>query len=112
MAITKKRAKRAAKRYWPLGVAGVILFCIALLWMAVPASEWIEAIGSRVARLGPIAPIIYFVLFVLGTLVLAPSPLMTIAAGVAFGWWGLPLALISATAGATCSFLLDRKSTR
>jgi uncharacterized membrane protein YdjX (TVP38/TMEM64 family) len=33
---------------------------------------------------------------------------MTIAAGVAFGWWGLPLALVSATTGATASFLLSR----
>lgn len=47
-------------------------------------------------------------LYVVGTIVLAPSPLMTIAAGVAFGWWGLPLAVLSATAGAACSFSISR----
>ena len=33
---------------------------------------------------------------------------MSIAAGVAFGWWGFPLAVVSATAGATVSFLVGR----
>lgn len=108
MAITKKRVKRVVRRYWPLAIAAAILLVLALAWMVVPASEWIEAIGERVAQLGVLAPIIYFVLYVIGTIVLAPSPVMTIAAGVAFGWWGLPLALVSATAGATASFLLSR----
>ena len=60
------------------------------------------------AGLGIAAPIIYVGLYILGTIVLAPSPLMSIAAGVAFGWWGLPLAVVAATAGATASFLLSR----
>jgi len=33
---------------------------------------------------------------------------MSIAAGVAFGWWGFPLAVIGGTAGATASFVLSR----
>jgi uncharacterized membrane protein YdjX (TVP38/TMEM64 family) len=33
---------------------------------------------------------------------------MSIAAGVAFGWWGFPLAVFAATAGATVSFLIGR----
>jgi uncharacterized membrane protein YdjX (TVP38/TMEM64 family) len=53
--------------------------------------EWIRTIGSKVAELGWAAPFVYVVLYVIGTVVLAPSPLMSIAAGVAFGWWGFPL---------------------
>jgi len=84
------------------------LLVIAAGWMAAPASEWISSLSERVAGLGAAGPVIYVVLYILGTIILAPSPLMSIAAGVAFGWWGLPLAVAAATAGATCSFLLSR----
>jgi uncharacterized membrane protein YdjX (TVP38/TMEM64 family) len=108
MAVSKRKVKRAAKRYWPLGVAAVFLLILLAAWMAAPAEEWIKAIGTKVAELGWAAPLVYVGLYVVGTVVLAPSPLMTIAAGVAFGWWGLPLAVVGATAGATASFMISR----
>ena len=108
MALRRKKAKRVVKRYWPLGITVLVLLLVAFAWIAAPASEWIKAVSGSVAQLGALGPVIYFVLYVLGTVVLAPSPLMSVAAGVAFGWWGLPLAVISATAGATCSFFLSR----
>ena len=108
MALSQRKAKRVAKRYWPLGVAALGLLALLLVWMLVPAAEWIDSLGHKVAELGWPAPIIYFVLYVVGTVVLAPSPVMSIAAGVAFGWWGLPLAVAAATAGATASFCLSR----
>jgi uncharacterized membrane protein YdjX (TVP38/TMEM64 family) len=33
---------------------------------------------------------------------------MSIAAGAMFGWWGLPLCVLAATAGASASFLVSR----
>jgi uncharacterized membrane protein YdjX (TVP38/TMEM64 family) len=108
MALTKKKAKRAARRYWPLGMAAALLLLLLGAWAAAPADEWIQAIGRTVAQLGWAAPVAYVALYVVGTVVLAPSPLMSIAAGVAFGWWGFPLAVVAATAGATVSFLIGR----
>jgi uncharacterized membrane protein YdjX (TVP38/TMEM64 family) len=108
MALTRRKAKRAAKRYWPLGAAAVGLIVLVLVWMFIPAAEWIDSLGEKIAKLGWVGPIAYFVLYVVGTIVLAPSPIMSIAAGIAFGWWGLPLAVAAATAGATASFCLSR----
>jgi uncharacterized membrane protein YdjX (TVP38/TMEM64 family) len=116
MALTPRKAKRAAKKAakqvakhpWALVGAGALLVAAVLAWMFVPAADWINSLGQTVASLGIAARIIYLVLYVLGTIVLAPSPLMSIAAGVAFGWWGVPLAVVAATAGATASFLLSR----
>jgi uncharacterized membrane protein YdjX (TVP38/TMEM64 family) len=108
MAITKRKAKRAAKRYWPLGVAAVFALVLFAAWAVAPADEWIKTIARSVAELGWAAPLVYIAFYVAGTIVLAPSPLMSIAAGVAFGWWGLPLAVIAATAGATVSFVISR----
>ena len=120
MALTKRKAKRAAKKAakqvakqatkhpWALVAAVALLVAAVLAWMFVPAADWIDSLGKTVAGLGMAAPVIYVGLYILGTIVLAPSPLMSIAAGVAFGWWGLPLAVVAATAGATASFLLSR----
>ena len=108
MAITKKKAKRVAKRYWPLGVAVLCLLALAVAWMLAPAAEWVDALGQKVAALGWAGPVVYVGLYIVGTTILAPSPVMSIAAGVAFGWWGFPLCVIAATAGATVSFCLSR----
>ena len=104
----KKKVEKVAKRYWPLGVAGIVGLVLVAAWMVAPTSDWIAALGEATHRLGWMAPVLYVVGYVVGTLVLAPSPLMTIAAGVAFGWWGIPLALLAETVGATGSFLLSR----
>src|SRR5664280_2529737 len=61
MALTRRKAKRAAKRYWPLGAAAVGLLALVLAWMLVPAAEWIDSLGQKVAELGWAGPIIYFV---------------------------------------------------
>src|SRR4051812_34277553 len=106
--LTKRKAKRAAKRYWPLAVTAAFLLILLAAWAVAPADEWIKAIGGKVAELGWMAPFVYVVLYIVGTAVLAPSPLMSIAAGVAFGWWGFPLAVVAATAGATTSFVIAR----
>jgi uncharacterized membrane protein YdjX (TVP38/TMEM64 family) len=108
MALTKRKAKRVAKRYWPLAVAGLVVLVAALAWIAAPASQWVELLGQKIAALGAWGPVIYVLTYVVGTLVLAPSPVMSIAAGAMFGWWGLPLCVLAATAGATASFIVSR----
>jgi len=108
MGLTKRKVKRASKRYWPLGVAAVFLLVLLAAWAVAPADEWIKEIGTKVAELGWAAPLVYVALYIVGTVVLAPSPVMSIAAGVAFGWWGFPLAVIAATIGATVSFIVSR----
>jgi uncharacterized membrane protein YdjX (TVP38/TMEM64 family) len=108
MAVSKRKVKRVAKRYWPLGVAAIVVLAGALAWVAAPASEWVEYLTGKASGLGAWGPVLYVLVYVGGTLVLAPSPVMSIAAGAMFGWWGLPLCVLAATAGATASFLVSR----
>jgi uncharacterized membrane protein YdjX (TVP38/TMEM64 family) len=108
MALSKRKAKRVAKRYWPLAVAGLVVLVAALAWIAAPASQWVELLDQKIAALGAWGPVIYVLMYVVGTLVLAPSPVMSIAAGAIFGWWGVPLCVLAATAGATASFIVGR----
>jgi len=91
-----------------MAIAAIFGLLLLAAWAIAPADEWIRTMGAKVADLGWVAPVAYVLLYVLGTVILAPSPLMSIAAGIAFGWWGLPLAVAAATAGATVSFLVAR----
>lgn len=47
-------------------------------------------------------------MFVLGALVAVPRPLLSIICGLLFGWWGLPLAVVSAAFGAALVFAVGR----
>jgi uncharacterized membrane protein YdjX (TVP38/TMEM64 family) len=50
--------------------------------------------------------------FVFGALVAVPRPLLSLLCGLAFGWWGLPLAIISAGLGAALVFAVGRHMLR
>jgi uncharacterized membrane protein YdjX (TVP38/TMEM64 family) len=108
MSTSPQAVKKIARRAWPLGVALAFLVLVALAWAL--ASDWdrFGSLGDAVTSLGTAAPVLYVGLFAIGTVILAPSPVISIAAGVAFGWWGIPLALLGATLGAVASFLLSR----
>jgi uncharacterized membrane protein YdjX (TVP38/TMEM64 family) len=45
---------------------------------------------------------------VIATIVLAPTEVLSIAAGFVFGVWAFPLVVVSATVGATLAFLMAR----
>jgi hypothetical protein len=46
MALTERKAKRAARGYWPLRVAVAFLLLVLAAWAAAHAEEWIRMIGS------------------------------------------------------------------
>jgi uncharacterized membrane protein YdjX (TVP38/TMEM64 family) len=52
--------------------------------------------------------VLYGVIYVAAVLVLAPAEIMSIAGGLIFGLWGIPLVIVSATIGAMAAFLISR----
>ena len=50
----------------------------------------------------------FFFFYILAVVVLVPGSLLALVAGVTYGMWGLPLALVAATLGAIFSFLIAR----
>ena len=65
-----------------------------------------------VAQAGLWSPALIAVVFVLGALVAVPRPLLSVLCGFAFGWWGLPLAFVSAAVGASLVFIVGRRLLR
>jgi uncharacterized membrane protein YdjX (TVP38/TMEM64 family) len=67
-----------------------------------------ETSAAFMAAAGLWSPVLIAAAFVLGALVAVPRPLLSVVCGFAFGWWGLPLAFVSAALGASLVFVVGR----
>jgi LPXTG-motif cell wall-anchored protein len=104
------RAFLGPARSWPLKAALATVFAAALPafyllhshgWLLV-FNEWIKAHGAT----GAFAFAIAYV--VIAVLLLAPSELMWVTAGVVFGAWAAPLVVVSSVVESLVVFLLSR----
>ncbi|PRP80414.1 hypothetical protein PROFUN_11960 [Planoprotostelium fungivorum] len=69
----------------------------------------IASIITWMQSLGTIAPFIYYVLHTTAVILCFPGTwFLEIGAGIVFGFWGVPLVMLSKTSGACISFLLGR----
>ena len=70
-------------------------------------SEWLADIVLRITQLGPWAPVLFVLIYVVGTVLLAPSFFLTVAAGAMFGVWrGSIVVFIGASLGASSVYAL------
>lgn len=64
--------------------------------------EWVSGLGM-------LGPVIYAVIYIIACVFLIPGSILTLGAGILFGVaYGSVIVCISATLGATCSFLVGR----
>lgn len=82
----------------------------AVLWAAVYREQFdATSLDRWLAGLGLWAPVVYVLLFAIGTVVFLPGSLFALAGGALFGpVWGAALNLLGATIGASLAFLVTR----
>lgn len=102
--MTGTTARRAAS--W-IGLVALLL-AVLLAWFLLPAKDWIQSIDAWIGRLGAWGIIIFAIAYIALVILLAPVGIMSIAAGLIFGLWGIPLVIVSAAIGATFAFLVSR----
>jgi uncharacterized membrane protein YdjX (TVP38/TMEM64 family) len=88
--------------------AGILLLAIAVVWYLLPVGYWLDALRGWLLGLGIAGVAAFAAIYVVGAVVLAPEALLTVAAGFAYGFWGLPVVLVAATIGASLAFLIAR----
>ena len=93
-------------RYWSVTVLAIL--ALAGAWLLLPMDEWLRGFAEWTAGLGLLGPLAFGGLFFLATLLVIPCTPLTIAGAVAFGWWAMPIALVSATAGSVLAFIASR----
>ena len=94
-----------------LGV-GLIVLLLVGAGFVLPIRDWVQSFTDWVQKLGPIGFIAFAVAYVIAVLLILPTWILTVSAGVAFGLWGIPLVVVSATLGAALAFLIARSALR
>ncbi len=77
-------------------------------WLLLPVKEWIESLEQWITGLGALGVVAFAVIYVVATCTLIPASALTLLAGLAYGVWGYPLVVGSATCGAGAAFLIGR----
>ena len=94
-----------------LGV-GLVVLLLVVAGFVLPIRDWVQSFTGWVQKLGPIGFIAFAIAYVIAVLLILPTWILTLSAGVAFGLWGIPLVVVSATLGATLAFLIARSALR
>lgn len=88
----------------------VLLLLLALIavWMMLPLTLGLIQVRAWIHDFGAWGPALFVLLYVLAVVLLVPGSVLALSAGLAYGVWGVPLALTAATTGAALSFLIGR----
>jgi uncharacterized membrane protein YdjX (TVP38/TMEM64 family) len=69
--------------------------------------DWLAPVVLRLQDLGPWAPVLFILLYIVAAVVLAPAFFLTVAAGAMFGVWrGAILVFVAASLGASAVYAL------
>lgn len=96
------------KTGWKIILTLMSLLLVFLLWLQLPMAEWITQFRQWILELGMLGVIAFILSYILITTLLGPASALTLTAGLAYGAWGFPLVVVSATLAASVAFLLGR----
>jgi uncharacterized membrane protein YdjX (TVP38/TMEM64 family) len=105
-----KKIKLRRILFWLLIALPALILILVLFQhlQAMPFQDWANSAIDSAEKSGPQGVLVFAGIYILGTLCLFPCALLTIAAGVMYGAWGIPLVIVSATVGAAIAFALAR----
>jgi uncharacterized membrane protein YdjX (TVP38/TMEM64 family) len=90
-----------------------VLVAIALAARLLPLEPWLRGLEARLSGIGPLAPLVYVLMYAVAVVAFVPGSLLTMGAGLLFGpALGFVTASTGATAGASLAFLVARHLAR
>jgi uncharacterized membrane protein YdjX (TVP38/TMEM64 family) len=97
---------------WPRIAAAITAIALVAGWMLLPLHERIGSFEHRLIELGPWGVALFALVYIVATISLAPEWPLTIAAGLVYGAWAIPITLGAATLAASLAFLIARHLAR
>lgn len=94
------------------GAAVLLILVIGLAGRVLPLRSWAEALIDLVQGLGWIGILAFALIYIVSVILLLPVWILTVSAGLAYGLWGIPLVVTSATIGAALAYLIARRLLR
>jgi uncharacterized membrane protein YdjX (TVP38/TMEM64 family) len=89
-----------------------LLMLLGVGWRLLPLGELLAELRGWIGGLGVWGVALFALIYIVGAVVLLPAGLLSIVAGFAYGFWGLPLVVVAATIGAALAFLIARYAAR
>jgi uncharacterized membrane protein YdjX (TVP38/TMEM64 family) len=106
---TSSAGLRAGRRLLIAGGAIAFVLGATLVWIFLPAGEWLVAFTDWVRQFGPSGASIFAACFVLGMTLVLPPSLLFFASGLLYGkLWGFVISLGAGAIGSALSFLIAR----
>src|SRR4029079_19126679 len=81
-------------------------------WYLLPVGQLLAGLRGWIGGLGFWGVAVFTLIYIVGAVMLAPEAPLTIVAGFAYGFRGLPLVIVAATIGAALAFLIARYAAR
>ncbi|WP_175484921.1 TVP38/TMEM64 family protein [Jannaschia pohangensis] len=93
---------------WQFWLWPAILVVIAFGMWLLPWADWVPLLRDWVESHGSLGVLVYLVAYVIVVILPLPAAAMSVVGGLAFGWWGYPLALLGSVLGAIPPYLIGR----
>jgi uncharacterized membrane protein YdjX (TVP38/TMEM64 family) len=115
--VTDRAPARASRKWRLIGVAALVLGCVALVRQLGVTESWnVHGLGRAhrwLEGLGALGPLAFIAAYVVGVVAFVPALPMSVLAGLLFGpLWGTLYASIASTLGACLAFLIARYAAR
>jgi uncharacterized membrane protein YdjX (TVP38/TMEM64 family) len=89
-------------------LAAVTIASVIAASMVIPLDAWLGALAGRLQSLGLFGAALFMALYILGGMAFVPASAFSLAAGLIYGPWGMPLAWVSMMTIAAVTFALAR----
>jgi uncharacterized membrane protein YdjX (TVP38/TMEM64 family) len=100
--------ERSPVAAWKLWMWPVLLVAMAFGMWLLPWDDWVPLMRDWVGSHGVWGIATFVAAYVVVVILPLPAAAMSIAGGLAFGWWGYPLSLLGSVLGAVPPYLIGR----
>jgi uncharacterized membrane protein YdjX (TVP38/TMEM64 family) len=94
---------------WKWIAAGAAVLTLIASWQLLPLQDWLHALESRIEGMGVPGGVVYFAVYVVGSLLFVPGSILSLGAGYLFGFaGGMAVVWAAVTVSAAIGFLIAR----
>ena len=100
--------KRLPWRWIALAALAAVAIGLLYAWLE-PMADWTGLVEQWIDESGALGVVVFVLIYVAATLVLLPAAVLTVIAGVMFGFgWGLVAVMVASMCAAVLAFLIAR----
>ena len=93
---------------WQIWLWPALLVGLAFGMWLLPWAEWVPVLRDWVDGHGIAGILVYLVIYIVVVILPLPAAAMSVVGGLAFGWWGYPLAMLGSVLGAILPYYIGR----